>query len=900
MTDHDTLSAYLEDALQPGARAQLEAQLASDPEALRYVVGQRKLDRLLRSTLRPETQKQRLKQSILAAVSGMAPEQLKARVLAETVAPRVARRESGATSPIAPSPLRRFSQSLLEWFSVPAIQRFALGAAAAVVLGVGLWLYFTTAQGPRIQAGRFAAVVGSPKVRHFGQRPRLDASLSSTVCLGDRVETGDADKAEIQFTDGTTLRLSFNTTLEIPSPKSKVQSPKSAGRPKEIKLLLGQVWAKVQKTTNQSQFAVQTPVATAAVKGTEFGLRLRKAAASTSNAPPATLQAPLTATLTVKEGVVEFSNPFGKVEATDLTESVATGTAAPTAPRRVSSLKTYWIKPKYALVETTSRPSLPEAGHRLAYRGGWAGLDAADTAIGGAVQATNAVTPAQQVRVVRVERNSPAETAGMRVGDVILAINGRAITNAWQVEAAIFEQPGTSTTLTLAGEPAPRVVTLTSSAAPDAPPLPPLSRAAFTAVEAASRLLLEHRDNEGQRALDQLLGTEAAAAAHNNLGLLYETEDDLAQAIAHYQAAVRAAPAAALYHFNYGLALQNIGNLERAAEELEIATSLAPSWAEAFQVLAEICSPLDRHEDALRAVDAALRLRPQSPDVWLSRGTVLAHQNRTEEARQAFTKALELEPTYAAACRKLGDLYHHEDQLDEAERLLRRAVEIDPSDVGALSTLGNIYGSQGRFAEAVQTLLEVIRRDPAGALAYSNLGYLYRRHGQTAQAERMYLKAIELDPDSPIPYTNLGELYRRLGRLDEAERMLRAGIDLDPQNVTAINNLGGLYHYNRHQYDQAEKIYRRVIEMDPTYPYPFSNLGNLLLDRGNLDEAEKMYRKAIELIGDKPEAAITWARLGQLDEKRGEPGAAIEAYHKALSLQPDLAEAKAALQRLGQ
>jgi tetratricopeptide (TPR) repeat protein len=854
-------------ALSPPEQAELVALVGASEEGVRMAARDRLIDRWL-----SESQKPALDSNVILRAIAEPPGVLAARTMAE-----LERREAEGGPHKEGFGLRW----LREWWL-----RSAAAAAAMVATAVGLYFGFRDRFAPRVEIGHFAAVVGSPKVAHFGQRSTLHASLSSTVCLGDRIETGDADKTEIQFTDGTTLRLSFNTTLEIPSPKS-------IGRPKEIKLLLGQVWAKVQKTTNQSQFAVQTPVATAAVKGTEFGLRLRKAAASG-------LRVPLTAILTVKEGVVEFSNPFGKVEATDLTESVATGTAAPTVPRRVSSLKTYWIKPKYALVETTSRPSLPEAGHRLAYRGGWAGLDAADAAIGGAAQGANAVTPAQQVRVVRVERNSPAETAGMRVGDVILAINGRAITNAWQVEAAIFEQPGTSTTLTLAGEPAPRVVTLTSSAAPDAPPLPPLSRAAFTAVEAASRLLLEHRDNEGQRALDQLLGTEAAAAAHNNLGLLYETEDDLAQAIAHYQAAVRAAPAAALYHFNYGLALQNIGNLERAAEELEIATSLAPSWAEAFQVLAEICSPLDRHEDALRAVDAALRLRPQSPDVWLSRGTVLAHQNRTEEARQAFTKALELEPTYAAACRKLGDLYHHEDQLDEAERLLRRAVEIDPSDVGALSTLGNIYGSQGRFAEAVQTLLEVIRRDPAGALAYSNLGYLYRRHGQTAQAERMYLKAIELDPDSPIPYTNLGELYRRLGRLDEAERMLRTGIDLDPQNVTAINNLGGLYHYNRHQYDQAEKIYRRVIEMDPTYPYPFSNLGNLLLDRGNLDEAEKMYRKAIELIGDKPEAAITWARLGQLDEKRGEPGAAIEAYHKALSLQPDLAEAKAALQRLGQ
>ena len=623
MTNHDTLSAYLEDALEPGARAQIEAQLASDPEALRYVVDQRKLDRLLRSALRPETQKQRLNQSILAAVSGMAPEQLKARVLAETLAPQVARRESGATSPIAPSPLRRFSQSFLEWFSVSAIQRFALGAAAAVVLGVGLWFYFTTAQGPRIQVGSFATTIGTPKVQHAGKRATLGAQRSTPIYLGDRVETGDADKAEIQFKDGTTLRLSFNTRLEIPSPKSKIQNPNSAGRPKEIKLLLGQVWAKVQKTTNQSQFAVQTPVATATVKGTQFGLKLQRALAPTNSLsalrpPPSAL--PLMATLTVKEGVVEFSNPFGKVEATDLTESVATGTAAPTVPRRVSSLKTFWIKPKYALVETTSRPSLPEAGYRLVYRGGWVGCDAADAALGNASQGTNATVATNQVRVIRVQKNSPAERSGMRVGDVILTVNGRAITNAWEVSTAIFERVGSVVTLTLAGDTSPQTVILTTTAAPDAPLLPPLSHAAFTAVEAASRLLLEQRDDEGQRALERLVGTEAAAAAHNNLGLLYETKDDLARAIPHYQEAVRAAPAAALYHFNYGLALQNIGNLERAAEELEIAASLAPSWGEAFQVLAEICSPLDRHEDALRAVDAALRLQPQSPDVWFEPG----------------------------------------------------------------------------------------------------------------------------------------------------------------------------------------------------------------------------------------------------------------------------------------
>lgn len=892
MIDLDTLAAYLEDALDAGARVQIEAQLASDPEALRSVVEQRKLDRLLRSTLRPETHKQRAKQSILAAVNGIAPEQLKARVVAEALSPQVAQPESGTTRPIAPSPLRRFIQSWLERFRASAIQRFALGAAAAVVLGVGLFFYFTTAQGPRIEVGRFAAVTGAPTVQHRGQRSTLNPKLSTLVFLGDHIETGDADKVELQFHDGTMLRLNFNTTLEILSPKSPVRHPQSPpSRPSEVKLLRGQIWSKVQKLTNATPFVVQTPVATATVKGTQFGLKLQHAVTPTNSRsvlrPPA-FAIPLMAVLTVQEGRVEFSNRFGTVEATDLTESVATDNSAPTAPRRVPSLKAFWITTKYALVRMTSRPSLPEAGYRLVYRGGWVGLDVADVVIGSLGQAANASAISEQVRVVRVQRNSPAERAGVQVGDVILALNGRAITNAWEVTAAIFRQAGTPITLTLASQPGPRFVTLTTTAAPSAPPLPPFSRPAGMALEAASRLLLERRSDEGERALGQLLWSEAGAAAHSNLGLLYETKDELAQALAHYQQAVAAAPQVALYHFNYGLALQNIGNLERAAEELELATWLAPSWDTAFEVLAEVYSPLDRHADALRAVDAALSLNPRSPDLWVSKGRVLTEQGRPQEARPALLKALELEPAYAAACRDLGDLYHHEDQFDEAERLLRKAIEIDPSDVSALSILGNIFGSQGRFAEAEQTLLEVIRRDPAGALTYSNLGYVYRQRGQTADAERMYQKAIELDPDNAIPYTNLGELYRRLGRLDEAERMLRTGIDLDPQNVTAINNLGGLYQYNRHQYDEAEKIYRRVIELDPTYTYAFGNLGRLYWERGNRDEAEKTYRKAVEL---NPSYADGYASLGYMVKTRGQLDEAEKMYRKALELDPNLVAA---------
>ena len=150
---------------------------------------------------------------------------------------------------------------------------------------------------------KLSAVVGAPKVHRVGKRSTLNAQRSTVVHLGDRIETGDADRAEIQFRDGTTLRLNFNTTLEIPNPKYEIRNPKSRDatlqrfnastlqRPPEVKLLVGHVWSKVQKTTNAPQFAVHTPVATALVRGTEFGLKLRNARASTNNAQRSTLNA---------------------------------------------------------------------------------------------------------------------------------------------------------------------------------------------------------------------------------------------------------------------------------------------------------------------------------------------------------------------------------------------------------------------------------------------------------------------------------------------------------------------------------------------------------------------------------------------------------------------------------
>ncbi|MBI3414094.1 MAG: FecR domain-containing protein, partial [Verrucomicrobia bacterium] len=282
MLTQELLAAYFADALAPAERVQAELELASDHASQRALADQQLLDQALRVALGGPEADERVKQSVLAVVRASSIEQLRAHVLAETSRRPIEMRSAPANL----TPEAKNGVATARWFAawrtIPARAAAALRfdfrvkqrlAIAAVLLVAALGIYFIKAGSKlltHVKVGEFAVAVGNPAIRRAGERSTLNAQRSTSVCFGDRIETGDADRAEIQFRDGTTLRLHFNTVVEIPNPQSEISNTKL--RPPEINLLRGQVWTKVQKLTNAPQYAVRTPVATAIARGTEFGL----------------------------------------------------------------------------------------------------------------------------------------------------------------------------------------------------------------------------------------------------------------------------------------------------------------------------------------------------------------------------------------------------------------------------------------------------------------------------------------------------------------------------------------------------------------------------------------------------------------------------------------------------
>lgn len=884
MIPQDQLAAYLDHALDDPSREAVELQLEQDAEALRFVLEQRQVDRVLGSLLAPTSRRQRLKASVLAAISAPSSEKLRAQVLADTSGRRL---QPGAKALGSAS----WGERIRNWLDVvgrglfsPGLARYAM-AAVLLLMAVGGWFLFRPGAAAPIVVGRFAVVVGQPMLQHGAGGSTFNPQELSPIHLGARLETGDADKVELVFLDGTALRLGFNTAIELPNPKYELQSSTSLlARPPEIRLLRGQVWTKVQKTTNAPPYTIRTDLATAVARGTEFGVKLDRA----RSLDPSTLtiqSTTLTAILTVKEGAVDFFNAFGSVQATAMTESSAQAGSAPTEPKRLQTLQVVQVDERTTWSLTTSPLDWSGAAEKLAGGGGSVDWRARDVPL---------ADGRQEVRISQLSQFSTAARAGLQLGDVVLALDGRPVTNAAAVQAAILLRPDAAAALRVRGPAGERLVALAVGRGTNqllGPDLPPESLGRLTAL--LQQWIVTPAGQSPDAAMEKRRFEEAGsiaaardvrAAAFNHLGVLWELEDALGPAIRAYARAVYLEPGLPLYHFNLALALRKIGSFERALEEFEHAARLQPGSVLAGKRLAEIQSLLGHHTEALALIETLLRGAPQDHGAWELKAQLLLKLMRPAEAVAPARLAVELEPDCPVAHAYLAEALHASKQLIEAGAAYAETLARSPFEAVYHMNHGTLQRDLGQLAAAEQSFRRAIELSPEFALAHRNLGEALADARRFAEAAAAFQKARELDPADSSAHWRFGDMALKRRQFDLAERAYRDALEVSPTDPDAFYGLGEVHRLQRRPTD-AERSYRKAIELRPSYAAAHTALGIVFYDRGEVDEAERLYRRAIELD---PESSAPRHNLGTLyREARRDPKTAETWFRQALELAPN-------------
>jgi tetratricopeptide (TPR) repeat protein len=120
-----------------------------------------------------------------------------------------------------------------------------------------------------------------------GTQDAVDVVVRQDLKAGDVIKTHADGAVAIVFADQMQIRLARNTTLLV--------KQVSNGVPSEIELTQGSLWARAPR--GQSQLTLRTPSATAAIRGTEWGLRVEGGETR----------------LDVASGSVEFFNDQGRL-----------------------------------------------------------------------------------------------------------------------------------------------------------------------------------------------------------------------------------------------------------------------------------------------------------------------------------------------------------------------------------------------------------------------------------------------------------------------------------------------------------------------------------------------------------------------------------------------------------
>ncbi|HRN32303.1 MAG TPA: tetratricopeptide repeat protein, partial [Comamonas denitrificans] len=302
----------------------------------------------------------------------------------------------------------------------------------------------------------------------------------------------------------------------------------------------------------------------------------------------------------------------------------------------------------------------------------------------------------------------------------------------------------------------------------------------------------------------QLQPTDTAAQIAWVDALLALGQDDKAQAV--LETVLRVEPQSAPAHGKMGLLYQKQGNIQQALHSYARALQkekFNPIFLEKFGSLLRAQGDQD---GALVCFKAAVDASPNSAELLDAYGVTLRNQERLGAAENAFRQALKIHPGYTQALRNLCHLLEVHGRFAEAEAGLLRCAEIDNESPESLYEIGRNLVQQKKEDEALEWLRRAIKAQPDYAAAHITLSAALNATEDPLAAMEEIKASIKVLPNIPHLHTNLGIVNLSLSRADDAIACFRKALEIAPNFSHARSSM--LFALSHSTKITPEELYR--------------------------------------------------------------------------------------------
>lgn len=608
---------------------------------------------------------------------------------------------------------------------------------------VGWWVVLGASSAySRPLAGKLIHLQGQVSVQEAGVQEWQPARLNQELFAGDAVKTGALSRAAILAADESQIILNENTLFLLkqvePSPRLGWPVVAPAAVPEAAASLYqvnqGEIW--LRNSNEKFRFELETPAVTAALRGTEFNLRVAPDGA---------------ATLALLTGALVLRNPQGQVNLDPGEEGLARPGEPPSKRVLVQPQDAVqWCLAYPGIVSFRDLPLTPGPSSQRAA----AGPPAVAALIREAEAAydqgqTDQARQAAEEALSRDKGNPRALTLlgwlSLKRHDPTAALKYFRQVTAPDEAAAL----GLALALYRTGE-VKEAYEVMAQARRSLPPSPLVTAmSGYFALMAgqvaqARKLLEEAAAREPKAALPLALLSQI---------FLVQNQKEAAREAASQALAVHTRSPVALL----SLALVELAyfNLEAARQRLEEALKADPAFLDAYIYLARIWLGSDYLDRARRTLETALNLAPGEAEVLSLAGFVRLGYRDYRGAREYFQRA-------AAANPRLGDPH-----------------------LG----LGHVHFRFRNFKAGLEEILTATLLEPRISLYQSFLGKALYQVRSFNKALETYDYAKTLDPRDPTPYLYKGIALTDLNRPGEAVQEINRSIELNDNRAVFRSRL---------------------------------------------------------------------------------------------------------------